>query len=272
MLETKQGVSNSESEFQESWINPTWSNCSYRYLLSLLCIHYIAQIFLTQKWSFQYQIAFLDCILQTCQQYRFPHSKNLQIKREYKIYRFDIVVMICSRKMILITNVKMQKLYSSWLVQKYILLILVKLHKIYFANFCQSGWWLNSYCALLDFWNFFSAQHFNHLHLIRVLEKKKTKYALIFDSSLHCILELDTILWYFVGNHLTILSRKEVLNSRLTLSSGILATMTAEQQIENRTETDLYSRSTLFWFWGEFLYQEVFVFYKALPWPSTWLN
>ena len=151
------------------------SNMIKAYILihSVICVHTLhCIIFLTQKWSFQYQIAFLDCILQTCQQYRFPHSKNLQIKREYKIYRFDIVVVICSRKMILFTNVKMQKLYSSWLVQKYILSILVK-HKIYFANFCQSGWWLDSYCALLDFWNFFSAQHFYHLHLIRVLEKPK---------------------------------------------------------------------------------------------------
>ena len=72
------------------------------FLSILNCIADCINLSLKEIKSFQYRIAFSDCRLQTCHQYPFPRSNNLQIKWEYKMYLFGIVVMVCSRKIILI--------------------------------------------------------------------------------------------------------------------------------------------------------------------------
>ena len=158
--------------------------------------------------------------------------------KTYVQYLFDIVVMMCSRKMILITIVKVKKLSSLIEISvkslTSILQIFVKVVVTTPFILCAVGFLEFLFCSAgLQSSNSIWSELWKSIEICD---------ALIFDRSPH----------NFVGNHLTILSCKEVLNSRLTLSSGFLATMTAEHQIENRTDADLYS----FFILGENFYNK----------------
>ena len=127
--------------------------------------------------------------------------------KTYVQYIFDILVMMCSRKMILITIVKVKKLSSLIEISvkslTSILQIFVKVVVTTPFILCAVGFLEFLFCSAgLQSSNSIWSSLWKSIEICD---------ALVFDRSPH----------NFVGNHLTILSCKEVLNSRLNLSSGI---------------------------------------------------